>query len=91
MALLFTIKVALERSWWGRGAQVSHSGELLLRDYSDVETKGAPHPHPGRPAVVVSDQQALSGVTSHSLPSLPHLAPCLPWLRIPKRRWRGFS
>ena len=40
MALLFTIKVASERSWWGTGAQVSHSGELLLRDYSDVETKG---------------------------------------------------
>ena len=46
MALLFTIKVALERSWWGRGAQVSHSGELLLRDYSDVETKEQKAPPP---------------------------------------------
>lgn len=26
----------------GRGAQVSHSGELLLRDYGGVETKVAP-------------------------------------------------
>lgn len=39
MGLLFTIKVASERSRWGTGAQVPHSGELLFRDYSDVETK----------------------------------------------------
>ena len=42
MGLLFTIKLASNRSQWRRGAQVSHSGELLLRDYGDGETKVAP-------------------------------------------------
>ena len=42
MGLLFTIKLALKCSQWGRGAQVSHSEELLLRDYGDGETKVAP-------------------------------------------------
>lgn len=42
MGLLFTINMASKCSQWGRGAQVSHSGELLLRDYGGVETKVAP-------------------------------------------------
>ena len=42
MGLLFTINVASKRSQWGRGAQVSHSGGLLLRDNGGVETKVAP-------------------------------------------------
>ena len=89
MGLLFTIKALSEHSGWGRSAQVSHSGELLLKGCSNVERKVPPS---SSPALVVSDQQPLSGVTSHSLSSLRHPATsCLPWLGIPERRRRGFN
>ena len=76
MALLFTIKVASERSWWGTGAQVSHSGELLLRDDSDVETKGAPLTAVRRRWYLTSRLCLESPLTLYPpFPSLPLVSP----------------
>lgn len=84
MGLAFTEKVALDAQWMRERCPFLWE-ELLLGDCNNVKTKLPPS---DSLALVVSDQQPLAGVTSHSLP-LPATTTTtsfLSWLRISERR-----
>lgn len=83
-AWLCTVKAAAEAQWVWDGCLSFPLRELLLGDSNNVKTEVSPWL-----AMVVSDQQSSFGVTSHSLPHLHHLVSS--WLRIPERRWPGFT
>lgn len=86
MGLASTIKVASEAQCVWDGCPCFPLRELLLGDSNTVKTEVSPS---SSLTMVVSDQQPLFGVTLHSL---PHLHPLFsPWLRIPERRWPGFT